>query len=100
MIDDVLVGVGEDQRGGSPTGASRVPQADRQLGRRRSGARAELVDRPPVDCTRSRNSSLASTPATWVFRYHIVLDALDETGFMDADGDLDPVGGVQLDQDV
>jgi len=51
------------------------PFEDPQLGRRRSGARAELVDRPPVDCTRSRNSSLASTPATWVFRYHIVLDA-------------------------
>jgi hypothetical protein len=51
------------------------PVNDPQLGRRRSGARAELVDRPPVDCTRSRNSSLASTPATWVFRYHIVLDA-------------------------
>jgi hypothetical protein len=25
---------------------------------------------------------------------------LDETGFMDADGHLDPVRGVQLDQDV
>lgn len=52
-----------------------VSQDDPQLGRRRSGARAELVDRAPVDRIRSRNSSLASTPATWVFRYHIVLDA-------------------------
>ena len=76
------------------SGRAADPVNDPQLGRRRSGARAELVDRPPVDCTRSRSSSLAGTPATWVFRYHIVLDALDETGFMDADGDLDPVRGV------
>jgi hypothetical protein len=56
------------------SGRAADPVNDPQLGRR-SGARAELVDRPPVDCTRWRSSSLASTPAMWVFRYQIVLDA-------------------------